>query len=83
MNRPTLPLPFSLNCVIRLASPNPVRQDSTHDSSVCSGTCDCRNRVLRSGSTPIASSSATVCRVLAVCADRSGVVVSACRSATK
>ena len=40
---------LSLNWVIRLASPKPVRHSSTHDSCRCSGTWLCTNSVLRCG----------------------------------
>ena len=55
---------LSLNCVIRLASPKPVRHSRTQDSCRCSGTWLCTNSVLRSGSTPRASSCAAETRVL-------------------
>jgi hypothetical protein len=49
---------LSLNCTIRLASPNPVMHDSTQASSVCSGTWLCTNTIERSGSSPAAKSCA-------------------------
>ena len=54
---------LSLNWVIRLASPKPVRHSSTQDSWVCSGTWLCTNSVQRSGSRPAASSCAAAIRV--------------------
>ncbi len=56
---------LSLNCVIRLASPKPVRQFITQASWACSGTWLCTKRVQRSGSSPAASSWAAASRVLA------------------
>ena len=64
MNSPTEAAPsppladLSLNCVIRRASPNPVRHCSTQASSACSGMCDCTKIAERSGSMPIAISCA-------------------------
>ena len=74
---------LSLNCVIRLASPNPVMQPSTHCSSACSGTCDWTNTVHRAGSNPNARSWATPLRVRAASVFGSCSTVSACRSGTK
>ena len=54
---------FSLNCVIRLASPNPVMQENIQASSACSGTWLWMNSVQRSGSSPIASNCAADNRV--------------------
>ena len=56
MNRPTetprLPAraDLSLNWVIRLASPKPVRHSNTQDSWACSGTWLCMNSTHRPGS---------------------------------
>ena len=89
MNSPTVVpsvpcLPdLSLNCVIRLASPNPVWHESNQASSACSGTCDCTNRIERSGSTPAARYWAAVRRVRSRSTDGSGLTVSACRSTTQ
>ncbi len=87
MNSPTLTLPpradLSLNWVIRLASPKPVRQPSTQASWACSGRWLCRNTAERSGSTPAARYCAAVTRVRAVSSDGSCSTVMACRSATK
>ncbi len=89
MNRPTVarsapPLAdLSLNCVIRLASPNPVMQPSTQPSWACSGTCDWTNRVDRSGSMPAASSCATERRVRSRSCFGSYSTVIACRSTTQ
>ena len=62
MNNPTLAVSapdladLSLNWTIRPALPNPVRQESTQASSVCSGTWLCTKTVQRSGSSPAANS---------------------------
>ena len=74
---------LSLNCVIRLASPNPVMQPSTHSSCACSGTCDWTNTVHRAGSSPSARSWAAALRVRAASVFGSCSTVIACRSGTK
>ena len=89
MNSPTVapPVPsrwlLSLNCVIRPASPKPVRHSSTHDSCRCSGTWLCTKRVLRDGSTPMASSWAAETRVFRRSSAGSCGNVIACRSTTQ
>ena len=88
MNSPTLTFSarpdLSLNWVIRLASPNPVRQFSTQASSVCSGTWLCTNRVARVGSMPMPSSWAAASRVrLRMSSGAGNSTVIACRSTTQ
>ena len=89
MNRPTVArsVPclavLSLNWVIRLASPNPVMQPSTHSNCACSGTCDWTKTVHRSGSSPSASSWAAALRVRAARVFGSCSTVIACRSGMK
>ncbi len=89
MNSPTLAgsppwrPDFSLNWVIRLASPKPVMQPRTQASCVCAGTCDCRNSVLTSGSTPPARYCAAVTRVRCLSFSGSCPMVIACRSTTQ
>ena len=69
MNSPTDAAPsppladLSLNCVIRRASPKPVRHCSTQPSWAWAGTWDCTKIAERSGSIPIASSCAAARRV--------------------
>ena len=89
MKRPTLAEPsppladLSLNCVIRRASPKPVRHSSTHAACVCAGTWLCTKIVARSGSTPAARSCATETRVRSRSSFGSCGIVIECRSATK
>jgi hypothetical protein len=89
VNSPTLArsvpclLDLSLNWVIRLASPNPVRQPITQASCACSGTCDCTNSVHRSGSNPSARSWAADTRVRWRSKAGSCPEVIACRSTTQ
>ncbi len=89
MNSPTLlrsepPLALlSLNCVIRLASPKPVMQPSTHASWACSGAWLCTNTVLRAGSTPAARYCAAVRRVRWRSTSGATSTVMACRSTTQ
>ncbi|KEF07343.1 hypothetical protein DF17_10610 [Streptomyces rimosus] len=88
VNRPTLVrsapclADLSLNCVIRLASPKPVRQFMTQASWACSGTWLWTKSVQRSGSRPAASSWAAASRVFARSAVGSCGTVIACRSTT-
>ena len=74
---------LSLNWVILLASPNPVRQPSTQFSSACSGTWLCTNRMHRSGSRPAANSWAAATRVRRRSVSGSYGTVIACRSTTQ
>ncbi len=71
---------LSLNCVIRPASPNPVRQPSTQASRACSGTWDCTKSTLRSASTPAARYCAAVTLVRWRSTAGSCSTVIACRS---
>ena len=89
MNRPTLAAPspdfadLSLNCVIRRASPKPVRHCSTHDSWACAGIWLCTKIADRAGSMPIASSWAAARSVRSRSTLGSCSTVMACRSAMK
>ncbi len=87
MNSPTVALcplaVLSLNWVIRLASPNPVRQFITQPSSACSVTWLWQNTAERLGSTPPAMNWAAVTRVRRRSTSGSVGTVNACRSATK
>ena len=74
---------LSLNWVIRLASPKPVMQPRTQASCVCAGTCDCRNSVLTSGSTPPARYCAAVDPRALPQLSGSCPMVIACRSTTQ
>lgn len=74
---------LSLNWVIRMASPMPVMQVSTHASCACSGTWDWTNSVERSGSMPPAMNCAAATRVRSARAAGSCGTVMACRSGMK
>ena len=89
MNRPTDAAPsppladLSLNCVIRRASPKPVRHCSTQDSWACAGIWLCTKIADRAGSMPMATSCATARRVRSRSTLGSCSTVMACRSAMK
>ena len=74
---------LSLNCVMRPASPVPVRQARTHWSWVCSGTWLWTNSVETSGSIPAATSWANATRVRWCSVAGSCSTVMACRSTTQ
>ena len=89
MNSPTLAAPsppladLSLNCVIRRASPKPVRHCSTQPSWAWAGTWLCTKIADRSGSMPIATSWAAARSVRSRSTRGSCSTVMACRSAMK
>ena len=89
MKSPTLAAPsppladLSLNCVIRRASPKPVRHCSTQPSWACAGIWLCTKIAERSGSTPIASSWAAARRQRSRSTLGSCSTVIACMSAMK
>ena len=84
MAAPSPPLAdLSLNCVIRRASPKPVRHWSTQLSCECSGIWLCTKIAERSGSMPIASSWAAARRVRSLSCFGSCSTVIACWSAMK
>ncbi|CNJ08796.1 Uncharacterised protein [Mycobacterium tuberculosis] len=74
---------LSLNCVIREACPNPVKQPSTHANWVCAGTWLCTKTVERAGSIPSARYCAAVTSVRCRSAAGSCATVMACRSTTQ
>ncbi len=74
---------LSLNCVIRLASPNPVMQESTQASWACSGTCDWTKSVQTWVSSPSASSCAAATRLRSRSTFGSWPAVMACWSTTQ
>ena len=74
---------FLNDCVMRPASPMPVRHARAHCSWVCSGTWLWTNTVDRCGSTPRATSCANDTRVRRFSSAGSWSTVMACRSTTQ